>query len=334
MISQLVLARHPNRGYLLIHRGLDQLVWLSDEEEREIEPDEVIRRTPSDGFLSASYELTEMCNVACVHCYLNGVRQRSALALEDQLRVIDRIEETGAIWLQISGGEPLSEPSFNRVYRHAWDKGFLITVLTNGTLLSEPEISELFSQRPPFRLSVSIYGATQATYERVTRRTGSWEQFQAGLREARSKGLKLRLKVIELQENGHELAQMMQLAESCDEPDHIREIIPTLGGNTAVCDHQSGGFVSHTGWSGCDAGLDSFHVMANGQACICKITREPSVPIDRIRDLVELSSAAKQTPDECRSCLRRSACHICPSLHRLLTMRGVRQCAHALRGET
>lgn len=322
MIQFVVLARHPHHGWLLIHRGLNQIANLTPEEAESIADSDAVHRSVSKGFVAASYELTELCNVECVHCYLGDTRRHSVLSLEEQLELIDRIESTGAIWLQLTGGEPLSARTFTDVYRHAWDRGFLITVLTNGTLLSRLPILALFQERPPFRVSISIYGASRETYERVTRRHGSWSMFQTGLRAAREAGISLRLKVIELSDNAHEIPAMIEMAKQSEEYDHIREIIPTLAGDPQPLAHQTEYQLGSECWSGCDAGTASFHVRADGLACLCKIAREPSVPLIRVDELTALSRTALATPRECLACGRRGECHICPALHRLLSHSG------------
>jgi uncharacterized Fe-S cluster-containing radical SAM superfamily protein len=328
MPQPVVLVRHPEHGWLLINRSLHEIVNLTPEEAESLHEDEVVRRSVSRRFVAASYEITELCNVHCVHCYLSDVRQRSPLNIDDQLALIDQIESTGAIWLQISGGEPLTAPTFVDVYHHAWDRGFLITVLTNGTLLSQKRFLSLFQERPPFRISVSVYGATKETYERVTSRSGSWEPFQAGILAARTANLKLRLKVIELTDNTHELDQMLDLARISDEYDHVREIIPTLGGKAFPTQHQVQGTSEDSCWSGCDAGTTSFHVRADGFACLCKISREPSVPLTEVESLVQLSEKVLARPTECLACTRTSTCHVCPALYRLLAgSNGVQHCA-------
>lgn len=325
----LVLAKHPKQGWLLIHRSLNQIANLSDEEAKEINSKDAIIRSISTGFVAISYEITELCNVECIHCYLNGSRTKSTLNLQQQLKIIDQMESTGAIWLQISGGEPLTAPHFAEVYSYAWDKGFLITVLTNGTLLHKTKFVNLFKKRPPFRISVSVYGASEHTYEKVTQRAGSWQAFQKGIRVAQDNDLHLRMKVIELTENTHELKEMLELAQQGEECDHVRNIIPTLTGNQKPSSYQVDGYTETKCWTGCDAGTESFHVTADGNACLCKITREPSVPLEKVSDLSHLASSVLQQPSECQLCERRSRCHVCPSLHRLLTIEGSQPCARS-----
>ena len=58
--------------------------------------------------------------------------------------------------------------------------GLLVSVFTNATLVTA-EHAALFKKYPPRDIEVTVYGASQETYERVTRRAGSFSAFQRGL---------------------------------------------------------------------------------------------------------------------------------------------------------
>ena len=49
--------------------------------------------------------------------------------------------------------------------------GMLMTVFSNATLIDE-EIVAVFRELPPQAVDISIYGATQETYEKITRVPG------------------------------------------------------------------------------------------------------------------------------------------------------------------
>lgn len=320
MIKPIVLVKHPQHGWLLIHRFLNQLVYLTELEVGTLNSKEIIHRSVSNGFVSASYEITELCNAACVHCYLNGVRRGSVLTTQQQLDVVRQIETSGVIWLQITGGEPLIAHSFPSIYTKAWDMGFLITVLTNGLLLGEQKFIRLFQKRPPFRLSISMYGANKETYKRVTQLNNGWDKFMCGVRSAKKAGLRLRIKVIELKENSHERDAMIELARRYGEYDHICDIMPTLDGNLAPLEHQIKNTAENDCWSGCTAGTESFHVTSDGEACLCKTCRVPSVSLTELAKLKDISKQILSAPEECLGCETRFHCRVCPPLYRLLTM--------------
>ena len=110
----------------------------------------------------------------------------------------------GAMWVLISGGEPLLREDFPEIYLALKRKGLLVSVFTNATLLREEHL-ELFRKYPPRDIEITVYGASQETYERVTRRPGSFAAFTNGLERLLGNGVKVRLKAMAIRSNFHEL---------------------------------------------------------------------------------------------------------------------------------
>lgn len=78
------------------------------------------------------------------------------------------MRDAGVVWLQITGGEPTIDRDFNDAYRLAFELGMMITVSTNGSRLWHPDLLGLFTELPPYRLVISLYGATEAAYDGLT----------------------------------------------------------------------------------------------------------------------------------------------------------------------
>ena len=102
---------------------------------------------------SFDLEITARCNLDCKHCYINlPPGDHAALRRELTLEEIDRIAEEavdlGAIWVLISGGEPLVRKDFPDLYMLLKRKGLLVSVFMNATLV-RPEHVELFRKYPP-----------------------------------------------------------------------------------------------------------------------------------------------------------------------------------------
>ena len=134
--------------------------------------------------VSGSIELTRFCNLKCVHCYIRPVsaeevRSTTELDTGTWLAIIDQIAEAGCLNLLITGGEPMLRSDFPAIYSHAKKKGLLVTVFTNGTLVTE-EAAALFRELPPQSVEVTVYGASKQTYEGITGVAGSYERSLAG----------------------------------------------------------------------------------------------------------------------------------------------------------
>jgi radical SAM protein with 4Fe4S-binding SPASM domain len=166
--------------------------------------------------LSASLELTARCNLRCAHCYTNlaanakEARKRE-LDLAHWAPIIDGLVAEGCLWLLITGGEPLLRPDFPDFYLYAKQQGMILTLFTNGTLMT-PELADFLQEWPPFVIEITIYGRTETTYEAATRTRGSYEKCLRGIELLLARGIPLDLKATITTVNVHELEEMKSWA--------------------------------------------------------------------------------------------------------------------------
>jgi MoaA/NifB/PqqE/SkfB family radical SAM enzyme len=170
--------------------------------------------------LKGTLELTYRCNLRCAHCYLTQadtigeiIRKNRELSTEEIRTIIDQIVEEGCLFLLLTGGEPLLRSDFAEIYRYAKQKGLLVVLFTNGTLLT-PELADLLADWVPRCVEITLYGYTQGTYERVTGIPGSYERCRQGIELLLERAVPLRLKTMVLTLNRHELEAMESFAES------------------------------------------------------------------------------------------------------------------------
>jgi len=102
---------------------------------------------------SATIELTDNCNLNCIHCYCEG----SGVTLWNYprlVKLVDELYDMGTMDLEITGGECLSHPDIITFLRYANDRGFIITLLTNATLIT-PDIADFIASiKPPARVTL------------------------------------------------------------------------------------------------------------------------------------------------------------------------------------
>jgi MoaA/NifB/PqqE/SkfB family radical SAM enzyme len=162
-------------------------------------------------------ELTPRCNLRCRHCYVayhpsNATNEPARhLTAGEWTELFTQMAAAGCLWLGISGGEPLCHPEFLEIYRAAWELGFLITILTNGTLITERVASEL-GALPPLAVEVTMYGASATTYERVTGASAGYEACLRGVERLVANGLHVVLKSTVSRENVEDLEEMRRAA--------------------------------------------------------------------------------------------------------------------------
>ena len=171
------------------------------------------QRTP----LSVSIEITRRCPLNCLHCYNNlpmsdhEARSRE-LSKDEHFRLLDDLSAMGCLWLLYTGGEIFARKDFLEIYTYAKQKGFLITLFTNGTLISA-EIADYLQQWPPFAIEITLYGRTKETYEALTGIEGSYQRCLRGVALLRDRGLPLKLKTVPTTTNKHEVVAMKEFAE-------------------------------------------------------------------------------------------------------------------------
>ena len=167
---------------------------------------------------SFGLEITARCNNDCRHCYINlpagdKAAKEAELSFEEIKGIADEAVSLGAIWCLLTGGEPFLREDFSDIYLYLKKKGLLVQVFTNAIPITEKHI-KLFKKYPPRDIEVSVYGVTKETYERVTRKAGSFDAFIRGLNLLFESGIKVRLKAMALRSNYHE---MPEIARFCRE---------------------------------------------------------------------------------------------------------------------
>jgi len=168
--------------------------------------------------ISFDLEVTARCNNNCRHCYINlpecdKKAELQELSFDAMKRIIDQAVDLGALWCLITGGEPLLRKDFFDIYMYLKKKGILISVFTNATLITGEHI-EFFKKYPPRDIEVTVYGVTRDTYERISRKPGSFDAFLRGLDMLINAGVRVRFKAMALCSNVHELPE---IAKFCRE---------------------------------------------------------------------------------------------------------------------
>ncbi len=302
--------------------------------------------------LNGSIELTARCNLRCVHCYLPLEQRRSPspaeLSLPEIERIFGEIAEAGCMWLLLTGGEPLLRPDFLQIYTAAKRQGFIVSLFTNGTLFNKAILDHLVEYRP-FSIEITLYGATQASYERVTGIPGSFERCLHGIRQILDRSLPLQLKTVLLTLNYHELDLMKQFATELGvEFRHDAVINAGIDGNLAptrlrLSPEQIIEIESHEeklvqAWLNnhrnnldlvvdrsklylCTAGRSGFHIDSEGRASVCLSARDPSFDLRQgsFRQCWEEFFPAVLQQEysrdyECRDCKLRPVCAQCPAM--------------------
>ncbi len=163
--------------------------------------------------VSSMVELTYGCNLRCVHCHNPTHEAKNELSTDQVFRILDGLAAQGCLWVGFTGGEIFTRRDAFEIFRHAKSLGFVISLLTNATLIT-PDRADQIKALNPFLVDISMYGATAETYEQVTGVPGSFAKFVQGVDLLLDRKIAVLLKLVLMTINVHELELMKQFAVS------------------------------------------------------------------------------------------------------------------------
>lgn len=137
------------------------------------------------------WEVTQACDLACMHCRASARPDRDADELEtgEGFALLDRVRAMGDPLMVFTGGDPLKRPDLFALLRHSVSIGLRTTVTPSATpLLTATAIRE-FRKCGIARMAVSLDGPDIATHDRFRGVHGSFDRTMAALDEARTIGL-------------------------------------------------------------------------------------------------------------------------------------------------
>lgn len=165
---------------------------------------------------SVMLELTLQCNLACTHCY-NFDRDRvvpgASLSRDEWIAALEQVRAAGCAHVGLTGGEAMAHPAFFDLVERSARLGLAAGILTNGTMLTDAAVDRLARYDHVDEVALSVYGATAATHDGVTRTPGSFERTMRGARRLAAARLPVMLKYIVMDVNADELESFTRTVE-------------------------------------------------------------------------------------------------------------------------
>lgn len=175
--------------------------------------------------INGSLELLPLCNMDCEMCYVRLSRkemlQKGRLRTWDEwLELARQMVSSGVLFLLLTGGEPLMYPEFRKLYMELWKMGLIVTINTNGTLIDE-EWADFLGKYKPRRINITLYGATEETYERLCHYPEGFFKVLQGIRLLRKRQVDVKVSCSITSMNWQDVEQIFQLGKELDVPVHI-----------------------------------------------------------------------------------------------------------------
>jgi len=297
--------------------------------------------------VSGQIDLTYRCNLKCQHCFIAQEKGKKELTFEEVISIINKIHKAGCLWLSFSGGEVFLRKDFLDIYTYARKKGFLISILTNGTLITK-HIADYLANLSPFCIDITLNGITEKVYEGVTQAKGSFAQAMQTIKLLKERNLPLTLKSNGMKINRDEILQIKQFSEEllgknrfrCDlalcagmdgskkpcklrlTPDEILHIQNSDSDMLSLCReqflHQKDNSRLEQGFL-FPCGLSSFHIDPYGNMRLCSFIKKPCADIRKeafpesfMRLYAYFQGLKASVATKCRECKIQYLCRQCP----------------------
>ena len=168
--------------------------------------------------LSGTFELSPVCNFSCRMCYVRktaaevAASPRPIMTLDRWLELARQARDARMLYLLLTGGEPLLWPDFWPLYEQLHDMGFVISINTNGSLIDQAAVERL-TKRPPMRMNITMYGASDETYFKLCRVKNVYSTVTGNIKKLRAAGIPVKLNCSLTPQNEADLASIVRFAE-------------------------------------------------------------------------------------------------------------------------
>lgn len=179
-------------------REIKNRVQLKDKKPaayaKIIQHPDKIKRKESVALIQLQYNYK--CNFKCKHCAIEKFKQQKGrtLTVPDVKRIADQADAMGLASICISGGEPLFFPDLKEVVDAIGPQRFVISIDTNGWLLSEEKIKWLVEIGVD-RIHLSVDGLEE-NHNMFRGAKGSWEKCINALKYCKQYGLGVIINIV------------------------------------------------------------------------------------------------------------------------------------------
>lgn len=297
---------------------------------------------------SATFELTTQCNFKCGFCYVCNRDDNKQFQLvkkekstRDWLYMLEEAAKLGLLYATFTGGDVFVRKDFEEIYCKSYEMGLRPIVNTNAALIDASTI-KLLKKYPPVRIEISLYGMSDATYEKVCGVNGAYEKVINVIHALKQNNIQILIKALALRPLLADYAKMAEFVHD--------EKLPFLFGNYLYTQRDNLQ-TQNTNWQlnckeiievkkifvdreiikkpkfhqdfepkafTCSGGKTSFTITSDGKMQPCPTLSECyTLPFEQgfeaawneLREKVQAYACCT----ECESCVERAYCHNCPA---------------------
>jgi AdoMet-dependent heme synthase len=163
----------------------------------------------------AIWEVTQACDLACVHCRASAQPERHPMELSTQegKQLIGQIAALRVPVFVLTGGDPIKRPDLFELIDYARQTGVRVSLTPSATPLLTREIIFRLKDAGLARLAVSMDGARAETHDGFRGMAGSFARTLDAIRWANEAGLPVQINTTFSRRNIGEIDDIVALVE-------------------------------------------------------------------------------------------------------------------------
>lgn len=184
---------NPEKNKKLIEFLIDEKIIVSSEQKEDC-----FIEIPNPKIEHAWIEVTNMCNLKCIHCY-EGKKSNQLMDIAIYRKIVDCLKANNIHSIQLTGGEPLLHPRIIDMIKYATEIFSNVELYTNGTLLT-PEIIKLCNKLK-VKLAITKLSSDTLSYDDIVGIERSQKKYLTAIKNVKQYSESYRFGQIAIQKN-------------------------------------------------------------------------------------------------------------------------------------
>jgi len=162
------------------------------------------------------WEMTQACDLKCMHCRASAQPHRHALELStaEAINLVDQVANMRVPMFVLTGGDPLKRPDLQAIVQYARHRSVKTSLTPSATPLLTREAVFQLKESGLMRLALSLDGSTAQLHDDFRGVPGSWKRTLDAVEWSHEAKLPVQVNTTVTRHNLHDLDNLVELLSS------------------------------------------------------------------------------------------------------------------------
>src|SRR5437879_5927032 len=162
------------------------------------------------------WEMTQACDLKCMHCRASAQPHRDALELStaEAFNLVDQVANMRVPMFVLTGGDPLKRPDLQAIVQYARHRSVKTSLTPSATPLLTRESVFRLKESGLMRLALSLDGSTAQLHDGFRGVDGSWKRTLDAIEWSHEAKLPVQVGTTVTRHNIHDLDTLVELLSS------------------------------------------------------------------------------------------------------------------------